>query len=154
MKIKEKSRKTSSNCPHCGVYIKAPRSNIDRYIRKSCPDAPGLDEMEQNRRRRRFDKTVNENQRRDSAVHNEDENDDSGSLLRLRGGARQIRQLPANQRNPDPDILHPHLIQQIVPAIQSINQRLTNRQNRWISSVGPPRLPHNHNNQFWHRVAK
>ena len=45
------------------------------------------------------------------------------------------------------------LVMQKRALIDMENQRLTNRQNRWISSVGPPRLPHNHNNQFWHRVA-
>ena len=68
------------------------------------------------------------------------------------------RRLPRNHLgphlNPDPDTLHPRLLRQIIPVIQAIDgQRFTNRQNRWIAGLGPPRTPVNIQNTHWPRVV-
>ena len=80
----------------------------------------------------------------------------STSCLRLRGGAghgRQPNNAPAPQLNPDPDFLKPHLLRPIIPIIQALNQKFSNRQNRWIAHLGPPRILLNIQNNLWPRVT-
>lgn len=77
--------------------------------------------------------------------------------LRLRGGAAHVRLPRPNQHPqlvPDPDFLPPHLLRPIIPIIQALDQnKLTNRQNRWVAGVGPPRAQVNLNNNLWPRVV-
>jgi hypothetical protein len=77
--------------------------------------------------------------------------------LRLRGGAAHARLPRHNQQPqliPDPDFLPPHLLRPIIPIIQALNQgKLTNRQNRWVAGMGPPRPHVNLRNNLWLRVV-
>ena len=66
---------------------------------------------------------------------------------------RLPRNNPTPLLNPHHDFLAPHLLQQIIPVIQAVNQRFTNRQNRWIAQLGPPRLAAQLNNSLWPRVV-
>ena len=76
--------------------------------------------------------------------------------LRLRGGATHVR-LPRNNLAPqlksDPDFLTLHILRPIIPVIQALNNRFTNRQNRWIAGMGPPRNITNIQNVLWPRVV-
>lgn len=77
--------------------------------------------------------------------------------LRLRGGAAHARLPRHNQQPhliPDPDFLPPRLLRPIIPIIQALDQnKLTNRQNRWVAGGGPPRLNVYLNNNLWLRVV-
>ena len=73
--------------------------------------------------------------------------------------AHAHRRLPRNHPGPhlipDPDTLNARLLQQIIPVIQAINSRhFTNRQNRFIAGLGPPRNPVNIQNTHWPRVVR
>ena len=68
------------------------------------------------------------------------------------------RRLPRNNQlphlNPDPDLLHPHLLREILPAIQALNRKqFTNRQCRWMAGLGAPRNQLNIRNTHWTRVV-
>ena len=69
------------------------------------------------------------------------------------GHQRQPRNNPLPQLAPDPDHLPPKKLRPIIPVIQALNQKLSNRQNRWIAGVGPPRLNANIHNTLWPRVV-
>ena len=77
--------------------------------------------------------------------------------LRLRGGAghaRLPRNIPPPHLNPDPDFLPPRQLREIIPVIQALDRKkFTNRQNRWIAGLGPPRNQLNIRNSLWHRVV-
>ena len=83
--------------------------------------------------------------------------DHKPDCLRLRGGAghaRLQRNIPAPHLAPDPDFLVPRLLRPIIPVIQALNgNRFSNRQNRWIASLGPPRIQLNIHNTLWPRVV-
>ena len=68
------------------------------------------------------------------------------------------RRLPRNNQlphlNPDPDLLHPHLLREILPVIQALNRKqFTNRQCRWMAGLGAPRNQLNIRNTHWTRVV-
>ena len=59
--------------------------------------------------------------------------DHQPNCLRLRGGAGHVRlprQMQAPHLAPDPDFLAPHLLRPIIPVIQALNHKFSNRQNR------------------------
>ena len=78
----------------------------------------------------------------------------SRSPIFQHGHRRLPRNIPAPHFNPDPDTLAPHLLRPIIPIIQAINQqKLTNRQNRYIAGLGPPRNGVHLINNLWPRVV-
>ena len=182
-KVDHTKEPTGENtCPLCKVYIGGNKTNITRHIRNSCPNNTEIDSMEAERRKKKqMTRTAKKNTKKPNLYEEpvkpeEPEEMQAGShsrlwtggdcgcrgskhshdCLRLRGGAghmRLPRHAPAPHLNPDPDALAPHLLQQIIPAIQALNHRFTNRQNRWIAHLGPPRLQPNVQNRLWFRAA-
>ena len=163
----------SKNCPHCNVYISS--AHFSRHITKSCPENPNIDELERLRRRRKLEKNLKAKEevkvevKYDINKNREPTTDPKENkqctcpgpghqpdCLRLRGGAAHGR-IPRNNQGPhlapDPDFLPPNLLRPVIPIIQALNQQLTNRQNRWIAGIGPPRLHLNLRNTLWPRVA-
>ena len=176
---KEIDTVASNHCPHCDVYIAGNKAHINRHILRSCPYAPGLDELESARRKKKLTKReskveVKIETKSELAGKIEGGQEESSypkfsggdcgcrgsththDCLRLRGGAAHMRLphvAPAPHLAPDPDFLAPHLLRPIIPVIQAINQRFSNRQNRWIAHLGPPQLVQQLQNPLWHRVA-
>jgi hypothetical protein len=169
-----------NTCPLCKVYVGGQQDKIARHIRLSCPENPDVDALEAARRKKKAEKSkkikceIKSELPEDKSETNEADDNrgaepwsggDCGcrgtqhsptDCLRLRGGVAHMR-LP--RHNPAPhlipyhDFLAPHLLRPIIPVIQALNRRFTNRQNRWIAGLGPPRLGAQHQNTLWPRVV-
>ena len=167
-------------CQWCKLFVGKDVRDVNRHIQKSCPDNPNIDALEAARRRNSawFKKMSIKKARHKSEpdplkeeecgpkkeeecdpMEEEEYGDDHAKEdCPIIEYAHAHRRLPRNQPgpylNPDPDTLNPRLLRQIIPVIQVINgQRFTNRQNRWIAGLGPPRNPVNIQNTHWPRVV-
>ena len=170
----------TDRCPHCSVYIRGGRGQISKHIQRSCPENPNLDPLEAVRRKKKLDKKLKAiaSQPKMEPIKKEEKKIDSEDdpstdnwvggdcgcrglehqpdCLRLRGGAGHNR-LPRNHQAPllapDSDFLIPRLLRPIIPVIQSLNRKFSNRQNRWMAALGPPRSQLNVQNELWPRVV-
>ena len=151
-------------CQWCKLYVGKDVRDVNRHIQKSCPYNPNIDALEAARRRNSawFKKMSLK-----KARHEEEECDpkkeecgddpakeDCPIIEYAHAHRRLPRNHPGPHLNPDPDTLNPRLLRQIIPVIQAINSRhFTNRQNRFIAGLGPPRNPVNIQNTHWPRVV-
>ena len=166
-----------NKCPLCGSYISGHKRYIQKHILKSCPKNPDIDDLEAARRQKRTEKQHNINinigeyiEKEEKDIPTDNDNQEvnrrggcgcDGSshrpgCLRLRGGAGHIRREHQNQAphlQPDPDFLPQRLLIPIIPIIQALNNKFSNRQNRWIAGQGPPRIPTITRNTHWPRVV-
>ena len=167
-------------CQWCHLYVGDHIKDVNRHIQKSCPDNPDIDALEAARRRnsawfKKMSLKKASHEAEPDPVKKEECKDDPDKehcgcegvdhqqgcpspSVPIIEYAHGHRRLPRNHLgphlNPDPDNLHPRLLRQIIPVIQAINgQRFTNRQNRWIAGLGPPRTPVNIQNTHWPRVV-
>ena len=150
----------TNRCPHCNVYIaKGNNGNLSRHISKSCPESPEIDELEAMRRKKKLEKKLRALEQGNGGVKSEVKSeiksevksevkpelkkekgdcdcpgmDHQPNCLRLRGGAGHVRlprPIQAPHLAPDPDFLAPHLLRPIIPVIQALNHKFSNRQNR------------------------